>query len=162
MDGEIVPLPQRGAGELAEVDFPLDIAEAVPIRSRRQETPRDRTEWHLSDALLLVPNLAKLLFRLLRDSRVPGKRRLAMTVVAAYVVSPIDLVPDFIPVLGTVDDLIILAFAVDYLLEAAPPGVVDEHWDGSEDALELVRGLAGWSVELLPRRLRRLAIRRGL
>ena len=153
MDGEIVPLPQRGAGELAEVDFPLDIAEAVPIRSRREV---------MSDALLLVPNLAKLLFRLLRDSRVPGKRRLAMTVVAAYVVSPIDLVPDFIPVLGTVDDLIILAFAVDYLLEAAPPGVVDEHWDGSEDALELVRGLAGWSVELLPRRLRRLAIRRGL
>ena len=153
MDGEIVPLPRRGCDDLAEAQFPLDNAVAVPLRSRRDI---------LADSLLLVPNLAKLLFRLLRDPRVPGKRRLAMAVVAAYVASPIDLIPDFIPVLGTVDDLVILAFAVDYLLEAAPQGVVDEHWDGSEDALELVRGLAGWSVELLPRRLRRMAIRSGL
>ncbi len=85
-----------------------------------------------------------------------------MTVVAAYVASPLDLVPDFIPVLGTLDDLLVLAFAVDYLLQAAPPGVVEEHWDGSEDALELVRGLAGWSVEMLPRRLRGIALRSGL
>lgn len=160
MDGDIVPLPRRGRTQpdetepqLAVVQHPLDTADPVPLRSRQEI---------LTDALLLVPNLAKLLFRLLKDKRVPRKRRLAMTVVAAYVASPLDLVPDFIPVLGTLDDLVVLAFAVDYLLQAAPPGVVEEHWDGSEDALELVRGLAGWSVEMLPRRLRGIALRSGL
>lgn len=160
MNGDIVPLPRRDRTQsevteqqLAVVRHPLDTADAVPLRSRQEI---------LTDALLLVPNLAKLLFRLLKDKRVPRKRRLAMTVVAAYVASPIDLVPDFVPVLGTLDDLVVLAFAVDYLLQAAPPGVVEEHWDGSEDALELVRGLAGWSVEMLPRRLRGIALRSGL
>ncbi len=159
MDGEIVPLPQRDRkpkgpdAPLAAIPHPLDTGDPVPLRSRQEI---------VADALLLVPNLAKLLFRLLKDKRVPGKRRLAMTVVAAYVASPIDLIPDFIPVLGTVDDLVVLVFAVDYLLAAAPPRIVEEHWDGSEDALELVRGLAGWSVELLPRRLRRFALRSRL
>jgi uncharacterized membrane protein YkvA (DUF1232 family) len=160
MNGDIVPLPRRGRKQpdvtepqLAVVQHPLDTADPVPLRSRQEI---------LTDALLLVPNLAKLLFRLLKDKRIPRKRRLAMTVVAAYVASPLDLVPDFIPVLGTLDDLLVLAFAVDYLLQAAPPGVVEEHWDGSEDALELVRGLAGWSVEMLPRRLRGIALRSGL
>jgi uncharacterized membrane protein YkvA (DUF1232 family) len=167
MNGDIVPLPRRDDpdesepvtaepeaidAQLAVVQYRLDTSEAIPLRSRQEI---------LKETVLLVPNLSKLLFRLLRDRRVPRKRRLAMTVVAAYVASPIDLVPDFIPVLGTLDDLVVLAFAVDYLLHAAPPGVVEEHWDGSEDALELVRGLAGWSAEILPERLRRLANRVG-
>lgn len=159
MDGEIVPLPRRdnrdGESEmtdngLAVVQHPLDTADPVPMKSRQEV---------LAETLLLVPNIAKLLFRLLKDKRVPRKRRLAMMAVGAYVASPIDLIPDFIPVLGTLDDVFVLAFAVDYLLDAAPPSVVDEHWDGSEDALELVRGLAGWGVEMMPRRLRGIAAR---
>jgi uncharacterized membrane protein YkvA (DUF1232 family) len=167
MNGDIVPLPRRDdaiesqpssaepetiEAQLAVVQYRLDTADSVPLRSRQEI---------LKETLLLVPNLSKLLFRLLKDKRVSRKRRLAMTLVGAYVASPIDLVPDFIPVLGTLDDLLVLAFAVDYLLDAAPPGVVEEHWDGSEDALELVRGLAGWSAEILPERLRRLANRVG-
>ena len=160
MEGDVVPM--RGRGEepasgsdrvteeaaLAVVRYPLDTADPAPVRSRQEI---------LKEAALLVPNLAKLLYRLLRDPRVPRKRRLAMGIVAAYVASPIDLVPDFIPVLGSVDDLLALAFAVDYLLRAAPSEVVEEHWDGSEDGLEMIRGLAGWGVELIPGRLRRLA-----
>ena len=154
MNGDVVPLPQRDPGELstehaqlAVRQHPLDTSEPVPLRTRQEI---------LKEALLLVPNLGKLLYRLLRDSRVPAKRRLAMTVVGAYVASPIDLIPDFVPVLGSVDDLLILAFAVDYLLRASPPEVVAEHWDGSEDGLELIRGIAGWGVELLPGRSRRM------
>jgi uncharacterized membrane protein YkvA (DUF1232 family) len=145
LTGEVVP-----SDALAVVRHPLDTAPPVPMRTRQEI---------LAEALLLVPNLAKLLYRLLRDQRVPRKRRLAMTVVGAYVASPIDLVPDFIPVLGSVDDLVVLAFAIDYLLRASPPEIVAEHWDGSQDGLELVRGIAAWGVELLPGRFRRLAER---
>ena len=159
MDGDVVDMPARRDGEphddaassaeshLAVVMHPLDTAEAVPLRSKQDI---------LKEGLLLVPNLAKLLFRLLRDKRVPAKRRLRMTLAGAYVAFPIDLVPDAIPFLGTVDDLLVLAFAVDYLLRVSPPEVVDEHWDGSIEGLELVRGIAAWGVELIPDRLRRL------
>jgi uncharacterized membrane protein YkvA (DUF1232 family) len=151
MDGEIIDLPDpdRNSPEptLARVDHPLDTTTPLPMRSRQEV---------LKEALLLLPHLAKLLFRLLRDHRVPRNRRWAMAAVGAYVASPIDLIPDFVPVLGGVDDLLVLAFAIDYLLKASPEEVIDEHWDGSEDGLELVRGLTAWGVELLPDRFRRV------
>jgi len=163
MDGEIVPIRDQSDGQedvtaeddpaessLALVRHPLDTTQPVPMRSRQEI---------LREAVLLVPNLAKLLYRLLKDKRVPRKRRLAMTLVGAYVASPIDLVPDFVPVLGSIDDLLVLAFAVDYLIKASPPEVVEENWDGTEDGLELVRGIAAWGVEMLPDRLRRLVDR---
>lgn len=163
MDGEIVPIRDQSDGQedataegdqtessLALVQHPLDTTQPVPMRSRQEI---------LREAVLLVPNLAKLLYRLLKDKRVPRKRRLAMTLVGAYVASPIDLVPDFVPVLGSIDDLLVLAFAVDYLIKASPPEVVEENWDGTEDGLELVRGIAAWGVEMLPDRLRRLVDR---
>ena len=159
MDGDVVDMPSRrendpsdGSSDLDEAQLavvlhPLDTAEAVPVRTKQEI---------LKESLLLVPNLAKLLFRLLRDKRVPAKRRLAMTVAGAYVAFPIDLVPDAIPFLGTVDDLLVLAFAIDYLLRVSPSEVIEEHWDGSLEGLELVRGIAAWGVELIPDRLRRL------
>ena len=114
----------------------------------------------VKEAVLLVPNLAKLLFRLLGDERVPASRRLVMAVAGAYIAFPIDLIPDAFPVVGGVDDLLVAAFAVDYLLRVSPAEVVEEHWDGSEEGLELVCGLAAWGVELIPARLRRLAFLR--
>lgn len=150
MAGETIDIPDPAQGPepiLAKVDHPLDTTTPIPMRSRQEI---------LKEGLLLVPNLFKLLYRLLRDSRVPRNRRWAMAAVGAYLASPIDLIPDVVPVLGTVDDLLVLAFAVDYLLKASPEEVVAEHWDGSEDGLELVRGITAWGVELLPNRLRRL------
>jgi len=139
--------PEVVESSLAIVQHPLDTSDPVPVRSRQEI---------LREAVLLVPNLAKLLFRLLKDRRVPLRRRLAMGAVGLYVASPIDLIPDAIPVVGGVDDLLLLAFAVDYLIDATPEEVVAEYWDGSEDGLEVVRGIAAWGVEMLPARLRRL------
>lgn len=156
MDGDIVPLPRpvdqqgddhSGDAELAVVMHPLDTAEPIPMRTKQEI---------LIEGVLLAPNLAKLLFRLLRDPRVPKKRRLAMAVAGVYVASPIDLIPDAVPVLGSIDDLLVLAFAIDYLLRVSPPEIVDEYWDGSEDGLDFVRGIAAWGVELIPGGLRRM------
>jgi uncharacterized membrane protein YkvA (DUF1232 family) len=158
MDGEVVDMPERSAGDSghegsspAELQpagmHPLDTAEAVPARTKREM---------VTEGMLLVPNLAKLLFRLLRDNRVPARRRLAMPFAGAYVALPIDFIPDAIPFAGTIDDLFVLAVAIDYMLRVSPPEVIEEHWDGSEEGLELVRGMAAWGVELIPERLRRL------
>ncbi|MCP4305287.1 MAG: DUF1232 domain-containing protein [bacterium] len=163
MDGEVVPISKQTGGNpgvcdepesveatLALVQHPLDTSDPIPMRGRQEM---------IKEAVLLGPNLVKLLYRLLRDRRVPLQRRLAMTLVAAYIVSPIDVIPDFVPVLGSVDDILVLAFAIDYLLQASPPEIVDLYWDGSADGLELIRGIAGWGVEMLPDRLRRMVAR---
>lgn len=155
MDGDVgqVPEPEEAVvveSTLALLQHPLDTAAPVPVRTRQEV---------LKEALLLVPNLAKLLYRLLRDKRVPRNRRLSMALVGAYVASPVDVIPDFVPVLGSVDDLLVLAFAIDYLLKVSPEEVIEEHWEGSEDGLELVRGIASWGVEMLPDRLKRLVNR---
>lgn len=158
MDGDVVDMRSRHEGhsrgrnseaadsQAAGVMHPLDTAASVPVRTKQEI---------MKEGLLLVPNLAKLLIRLLLDKRVPAYRRLVMAVAGVYVAFPIDLVPDTIPVLGTVDDLLVLAFAVDYLLRVSPTEVVEEHWDGSEEGLELVCGIAAWGVELIPDRLLR-------
>ena len=59
-----------------------------------------------------------------------------------YLVSPIDLIPDFLPVIGHLDDALLVAAALRYVLRKAGPAVVEENWPGSERGLELVLRLA--------------------
>jgi uncharacterized membrane protein YkvA (DUF1232 family) len=82
-----------------------------------------------------------LLKRLLRDRRVPRRAKLVLALVIPYLASPIDLIPDFIPVLGQLDDALVVAFAVRYVARAAGREVVAELWPGSERGLRIV--LAG-------------------
>lgn len=115
----------------------------APIQGRR----------FLQDSVLLIPNIVKLIGRLLLDSRVPRRSKLVLGMAGAYVVSPIDIIPDVIPVVGWADDVLILMFAIDSLVERAGPEIVAEHWDGPGDLLELVRQAIGISRSVLPRRL---------
>lgn len=109
------------------------------------------------EAAMALPHLAKLCARLLRDPRVPRKTKALLGGAALYLLSPIDLIPEmFFPVIGRVDDLILLAFALHRLLDAVEPEVLEELWDGDGDALELVTAFIAWGGELMPGPLRRL------
>ena len=103
---------------------------------------------------MLVPNLAKLLGRLARDPRVPLRAKLIAGAAAAYAFSPSDLVPDFIPVLGRTDDIVVLALALDHLVEEAGMSVVREHWDGPDEVLSFMVDLVGMLAGLVPRPVR--------
>jgi uncharacterized membrane protein YkvA (DUF1232 family) len=107
------------------------------------------------DAVFMLPNLVKLVGRLLRDPRVPRRSKVALGLAAAYVASPIDLVPEFIPVIGWADDVIFMLLAIDSLIERAGPEVVEEHWDGPGDLLGLIRDVLGLARSVVPRRLTR-------
>src|SRR3954469_13150371 len=72
----------------------------------------------------LVPDCAVLVRRLLSDSRVSRPRKLLLLVLVAYLVSPIDLVPDVVPVAGVLDDAILVAFVLRGVLRAAGPAVL--------------------------------------
>jgi len=112
-----------------------------------------QTRQLIKDAALMLPNLVKLVGRLLKDPRVPRRSKIALGMAAAYVASPIDLVPEFIPVIGWADDVIFMMFAIDSLIERAGPEVVAEHWDGPGDLLAMIREVTGVARNIIPKSL---------
>lgn len=107
----------------------------------------------MTDAVLMMPNIIRLVGRLLRDPRVPRRAKITLGLAAAYVISPIDLIPEVIPVVGWADDVIIVMFAIDSLIERAGAEIVEEHWDGPGDLLGLVRDVVAISRNVVPKRL---------
>lgn len=91
------------------------------------------------DVVLFLPNLVKLIGRLVKDPRVPRRSKVILGALLAYILSPVDLIPDAIPVLGVMDELLLSAYALNHLISRAGPEVVLEHWDGPQDLLDLVQ-----------------------
>jgi len=110
----------------------------------------------LKDAALMLPNLVRLLGRILKDPRVSRRSKLVVLGAVGYALSPIDLIPDFIPVAGQVDDILLVVFAVNHLIHSAGEKIVLEHWDGPQDLLGMVRGLMDVVSDLVPSRIRKL------
>lgn len=75
----------------------------------------------------LVPILGRLGWRLMRDPRVPRRHRAVLLAAVGYVVSPVDLIPDPLPIIGEVDDLLVITAGVAWILRVAPRDVVDGH-----------------------------------
>ena len=90
----------------------------------------------------LIPNLMRLFTGLVRDPRVPLRAKLVLGVTAAYLAFPIDLIPDFIPIAGQLDDAIVAAFALRYVIGTTPREIVAEHWHGDPDTLRHILALA--------------------
>ncbi|HJR92836.1 MAG TPA: DUF1232 domain-containing protein [Acidimicrobiia bacterium] len=107
------------------------------------------------DLVQFLPNLVKLLSRLVMDPRVPRRSKVLLVALVAYLASPIDFVPDAIPVVGMVDDVLLAAYAVNHLIARAGEDVVLEHWDGPQDLLEMVRSVLDASSSLVPPPLRK-------
>lgn len=99
---------------------------------------------------LLVPHLAKLVWRLARDPRVPARSKAMLLVTAGYIASPVDVLPDFLPALGQFDDLILIAFVLDQLINRVPAEVVTEHWDGDDDVLRVVQEILDVATGFVP------------
>jgi uncharacterized membrane protein YkvA (DUF1232 family) len=90
-----------------------------------------------------VPDCAVMFARLARDSHVPRARRLVLVVLAAYLASPIDLVPDFVPIAGQVDDALLMIAALRWLARGAGPALLERHWPGPQASLAVLLRLAG-------------------
>ena len=98
-----------------------------------------------SDARALagfIPDCVGLIKRLMGDPRVPRRRKLLLGLMVAYLAMPIDLVPDFIPVAGQLDDAILVAAVLRLALRSGGEELLEEHWRGPPRTLELVRRLA--------------------
>ena len=123
----------------------------------RVESPRRQARTTLVRTIGRIPSYLRLLVGMLRDSRVSKIDRALAVGAIAYVVSPLDFIPDVIPFLGQVDDVFLIALALTRLFDQAPREVVLEHWD--HDPAELsgkaLKRLVYAASFFLPFRMRR-------
>ena len=90
---------------------------------------------NIKDLLFLLPDFVILFSRILTDKRVPNKQKLILSCVLGYVVMPIDLIPDFVPFFGLIDDLIIAIYGVHFLMTEIDRQIITENWPGHENIL---------------------------
>jgi uncharacterized membrane protein YkvA (DUF1232 family) len=89
-----------------------------------------------------IPDCIVLFRRLLADDRVPRRYKVMLAGLIGYLALPLDIVPDFIPVAGQLDDAIIVALVLRISLRGAGPSLITEHWPGPPSSLALILRLA--------------------
>lgn len=95
------------------------------------------------ELMRFLPDLGRLLLDVSRDDRVPLPAKVKSGAAAAYVLSPVDVIPDFIPGLGQMDDIAIVVWAVRNLFRSAGYDVLKELWKGTDDGFALLLMVAG-------------------
>ncbi|MCF6467016.1 DUF1232 domain-containing protein [Nonomuraea sp. MG754425] len=97
----------------------------------------------LREALRLLPDVLRLVRRLAADDGLPRGVRVRLVLLLAYLAVPIDLVPDFIPILGYADDAIIVVAVLRSVVRRAGPAAVRRHWPGTDDGFAALVRLTG-------------------
>ena len=94
------------------------------------------------ELVALLPNLVRLFRGLLRDDKVPRSSKALLLLGAVWLASPIDLIPEFLPGIGGIDDAVVAGLVLRHLVRKAGPDVVREHWQGDPRTLSLLLRLA--------------------
>ena len=97
-----------------------------------------------------IPQLGKLLYRIARDPRVPRRHKMVAVALAAYGVMPFDIIPDWLPGIGQLDDLVLIALSFDTLLNRIPEEVLRDHWEGDTATLDTIRSLLATATSFVP------------
>ena len=92
------------------------------------------------DLAAFLPACATTLRRLRKDPRVPRRAKVAVAIAAIWVVSPIDLIPEFPPIVGPLDDIVVVVIALRYAARRVPREAIDEAWPGERRLLDRLLG----------------------
>ena len=104
---------------------------------------RGRDRAALGEGMRLLPDVIRLLRRLAADRSVPRGVRIRLGLLLGYLLMPIDLVPDFLPVIGYADDAVVVAIALRSVVRAAGTEAIAAHWPGTDTGLAVLHRLAG-------------------
>ncbi|CAB1251979.1 DUF1232 domain-containing protein [Clostridium sp. WLY-B-L2] len=98
---------------------------------------------------MLVPDIIVLFWRLLKDKRVSLKVKIILTALTAYLASPIDILPDFIPFVGKIDDISIAFFALNIIIDEIPEKIIMDNWQGEENIVSITKEAVNYITEIL-------------
>lgn len=108
----------------------------------------------VKEVILAIPKLLKLLWRLETHPMVPVRAKIALPAVIVYVISPIDLIPDFIPFAGQLDDIYLIIIVLRWIMREAGEEVVYECWDGDKKTLDFILTALDNVIAFLPKRVK--------
>jgi len=124
---------------------------AKPTRQEKSAL-KDR----MTNLLMFLPNMVKLLGRLLTDNRVAVADKALFAAAMVYVIVPLDFIPDVFPFIGQIDDLYLVALTLVRLINRTDEKIVREHWSGGGDIAALADSVANLAPMLLPKRVSRV------
>lgn len=99
-----------------------------------------------SDYIFILPDMTALIYRLLKDKRVPLKTKLIISGAIAYVACPIDIIPDKVPFIGKVDEIAVAFFALDRIVSDIPVHIILENWEGKNDIILVIKNIIEYVV----------------
>jgi len=109
----------------------------------------------VKELLRALPDLGRLIVRLVADPVLPRAAKVALAAAVLYLASPVDLIPDFIPFVGYLDDVLLAALVVDGLVNWVDRGLLLKYWPGSPDSLDRIARAARLLAVWVPQRLKR-------
>ena len=107
----------------------------------------------LGEYLFLLPDMFILVCRLALDKRVPTKQKLMAGGIVAYVIMPLDIIPDFIPVIGHVDDLVLVVMGLNMILNEIDPKVLADNWSGEGEILDQLKKVTSTAERFLDKNI---------
>ena len=108
----------------------------------------------LGDLALALPRLVRMVAALVTDPALPRTAKVALAAVAVYLASPVDLIPDFIPVVGYLDDLLLAAIVLDGLLNFVDRSLILKYWPGGVTSLDRTAAVASRLARWVPARVK--------
>ena len=125
-------------------------------KTKLKRSEKRELRGRMGNFLMFLPNMARLLGRLLKDTRVPTAEKALFVGAILYFVMPVDLIPDIFPFIGQVDDIYVIALTLLRLVNRTDERIVREHWSGGGDIVVLADSIASIAPMLLPKRVSRV------
>jgi len=107
----------------------------------------------LAEYLFLLPDLFILVCRLAVDDRVPNKKKVIAGAILTYLVLPFDIIPDFIPVIGHIDDLVLAVLGLNMILNDIDKQILLDNWSGTGDILQLLQTITANADQFLDKNI---------
>lgn len=164
MTDDILVTREISPEEQEELDH--KIFESDPVKFKFYEDLRQKAKgWtkektgklggKLGEYLFLLPDFFILLGRLMVDKRVPAKQKAYVGGIIAYVILPFDIIPDFIPVIGYLDDLVLVVMGLNMVLNEIDSAIIIDNWSGEGDVLKQMQSIVAAAEAFLDRRVLR-------
>jgi uncharacterized membrane protein YkvA (DUF1232 family) len=135
------------------------MSETKPVKTKSKKPTREdklQVKSRMSNLLMFLPNMLRLLGRLLTDAKVPTADKALFAAAIIYVIVPLDFIPDVFPFIGQIDDIYLVALTLLRLINRSDESVVRQHWSGGGDIVGLANSIASIAPMLLPKRVSRV------